>query len=181
MYKTIFFLQIVFVVFVFCVGGCKGKQNVLLWFLLQQLWDKLKVLNSGARLVLLVCFSWNGTEGDSKASSAAPGPPQPQVSVKWLVRWPASAAQRALLEACCGFPHVEQAWGSDVWKSAGAHGAASLDRHRAWLLSLAVTSGMGARGMDQWRLLGCEPGEETPDLVDGPGSKSSSWTVKKGV
>lgn len=94
---------------------------------------------------------------------------QPQVSVKWLVRWPAYAAQRALLEPCCGFPHVEQAWGSDVWKSAGAHGAASLDKHRVWLLSLAVTNGMGARGMDQWRLLGCEPGEETPEIVDGPG------------
>lgn len=62
MYKTIFFLQIVLFLF-FCVGGCKGKQNVLSWFLLQQLWDKLKVLNSGARLVLPRVFLLDYSEG----------------------------------------------------------------------------------------------------------------------
>lgn len=50
-------------VFVFCVGGYKGKQNVLSWFLLQQLWDKLKVLNSGARLVLPRVFLLDCSEG----------------------------------------------------------------------------------------------------------------------
>ena len=40
-----------FFFFFFALGGCKRKQNVLSWFLLQ-LWDRLKVLNSGARLVL---------------------------------------------------------------------------------------------------------------------------------
>lgn len=110
MYKTIFFLQIVFLFF--CVWGCKGKQNVLSWFLLQQLWDELKVLNSGARLVLprvsVLGFHCRWSVADALLLQIHPShPPSPHPPLEMLVKLVSSVL-------ATGFGEMA---GKLIWKS----------------------------------------------------------------
>ena len=163
MYKTIFFLQRFFFFCLFALGGVK-KSNVLSWFLLQQFWDRLKVLElwcqpcTSCLRVFLLEYHWEWSMVEPVLPLHICSTPDEDVSALVLSVPAISFGEMATEVTNCSFvclhmkvcydliPFINSPEGQVSWKSALERGLGML-----WLSLLNKHTRAGAWWEFFWR------------------------------